>query len=257
MAFFVVFALLATPAFMSQAVWQLADVPLAYFLAAPLALVVASIRHNDTTSGLLIVAGLLAGATAWTKNEGLLFALAIPVALFLTEAGPGIALRLQRALQFAKGLVLPLALLLVMKVGVGGENDLASDFAIGSLERILDLARHREIVVSFARTLLMLTDWPLLLLITGLTSWWVLRRRRCGGIATITVGLALTLQLSGYYFIYLMTERDLAWHLATSNLRLFVQLWPSALLVLFVGLPSFPDGVESADPTQRLVDPAG
>ncbi len=102
MAFFVVFALLATPAFMNRVVWQLSDVPLAYFLAAPLALMVASIQHNDTTSGLLIVAGLLADAAAWTKNEGLLFALAIPVALFLTEAGPGIALRLQRALQFAR-----------------------------------------------------------------------------------------------------------------------------------------------------------
>jgi len=69
--------------------------------------------------------------------------------------------------------------------------------------------------------------------------------------------LALSFQLSGYYFIYLITERDLAWHLDTSNLRLFVQLWPSVLLVLFVGLPSFADEVESTKPIQRLFNRVG
>jgi len=257
MAYFAVFALLATHSFMRQVAWQLADIPLGYFLATSLALVVASHRQKDASSRLLVVAGLSAGAAAWTKNEGLLFALALPLALFLTDAGPGIAQRLQRALQYAMGLTLPLTLLLVMKLCVGGESDLASDFSIGSLERIFDLARHREIVVSFAQTLLRLTHLPLLLLIAGLCSWWALKRRNRGAVSIATVMLALSFQLSGYYFIYLITERDLAWHLDTSNLRLFVQLWPSVLLVLFVGLPSFADEVESTKPIQRLFNRVG
>ena len=98
---------------------------------------------------------------------------------------------------------------------------------------------------------------PLLLLIAGLCSWWALKRRNAGAVSIATVMLALSFQLSGYYFIYLITERDLAWHLDTSNLRLFVQLWPSVLLVLFVGLPSFADEVESTKPTQRLFNRVG
>jgi hypothetical protein len=72
-----------------------------------------------------------------------------------------------------------------------------------------------------------------------LAVWLRLRRgdEANRNIAAITA--ALLLQLGGYYFIYLITERDLAWHLGTSNLRLFVQLWPTALLLLFVGLRSF------------------
>ena len=247
-AFFAVFALLATPAFMSQVVWQLADIPMSYFLATSLALVVASHRQNNASSGLLVVAGLSAGAAAWTKNEGLLFALVIPLALTVTGVGTGITPRLQRALQFAKGLALPLALLLVMKLGMGGANDLVADFAIGSLGRIFDLARHQEIVLSFARTLLILAGLPLLVLISGLCLWSSLAGRSTFTASIAPAVLALALQLSGYYFIYLMTERNLAWHLNTSNLRLFVQLWPSALLVLFGGLRSFASAVESANP---------
>jgi hypothetical protein len=43
------------------------------------------------------------------------------------------------------------------------------------------------------------------------------------------------IQISGYYFVYLITERDLRWHLDTSNLWRFVQLWPSVLFLIFMG----------------------
>ncbi len=255
MGFLTVFALLATPSFMGQVVWQLADIPMSYFLAAALALIVAARRTGEGESGLLVLAGLLAGTAAWTKNEGLLFALAIASGLILADVAqafrPGqqdqtldeqregrlFYASLRSVSSFSLGLALPLAVLLTMKLCVGGANDLATDLTFDSLARIFVFARHEEIFVSFARTLLTLTGLPLLGLVMGLGVWAMLGRRTRENAPLVPALIAILLQLSGYYFVYLVTERDLAWHLDTSNLRLFVQLWPSALLLIFLATP--------------------
>jgi 4-amino-4-deoxy-L-arabinose transferase-like glycosyltransferase len=69
------FALFATPGLMFQVMWQLADIPTSFFLAASLALILTSPKQRDPWTFLLL-AGVMAGAAAWTKNEGLLFGLA-------------------------------------------------------------------------------------------------------------------------------------------------------------------------------------
>lgn len=43
----------------------------------------------------------------------------------------------------------------------------------------------------------------------------------------------LLLLLVGYFLVYVTTPHDLSWHLETSLLRLFIQLWPAAIFVLF------------------------
>jgi hypothetical protein len=252
MGFLAALALLATPALMGQVAWQLADIPMSFFLVSALALVVASRRNGKTGFRWLVLAGVLAGAAAWTKNEGLLFALAIGLGLVVAdfvesvrrvpgshEAANehGIIEVARRAALFVIGLALPLGFLLVMKLAVGGENDLATDVSADSFGRIFEWARHEQILVSFARTLLILAEAPLLVMILGLCLWTLIWKRTGERIRIMPGVIALGFQLAGYYFVYLVTERDLAWHLDTSNLRLFVQLWPSVLLLLFIGLP--------------------
>jgi hypothetical protein len=234
-----VYAVLATPALMAQSTWQVADIPLAFFLAAAAGLVLIADKIPAGERPALVVSGLFAGAAAWTKNEGLLFALAIPIAMMFVGSRSEFSARIQRTGQFAKGLAVPVAILFLMKVTLAGENDLADDFAFNSLTRVFEIDRHAEILASFARALATLCGLPLLVSLATLAVWLRLRRgdEANRNIAAITA--ALLLQLGGYYFIYLITERDLAWHLGTSNLRLFVQLWPTALLLLFVGLRSF------------------
>jgi hypothetical protein len=126
-----------------------------------------------------------------------------------------------------------------VKASLGGESDLANDFRGAALSRVFEGARHQMIAASFAESLILLAGVPLLLVLLGIGVWVCLRGTNSNpGNASadirLRVGtLALGFQLAGYYFIYLITDRDLAWHLGTSNLRLFVQLWPSALLLLF------------------------
>ena len=137
------------------------------------------------------------------------------------------------------------ALVFVMKLGLGGENDLAADFSLASLGRIFEASRHLLIIQSFFHTTLMLTGIPLLVTLIAFCFWLGIGRRSSNA-RWLTVGaLALVLQIAGYYCVYLVTDRELTWHLGTSNLRLFVQLWPSLLLLLFMGLRSFSDSAST------------
>ena len=231
-------ALLATPGLMLQAHWQMADIPMSFFVAASLALVLISPKQKSPTTCLLL-AGVMAGAAAWTKNEGLLFGLVMVASIALLGSGATLRERVRPVPAFLTGFAVPVALVLILKISLGGESDLANDFTGAALLRVFEGARHQMIAASFGRSLVLLVGVPLLSVLLGIGVWVRLIEMnsipKCArSDIPLRVGiLALGLQLTGYYFIYLITDRDLAWHLGTSNLRLFVQLWPSALLLLF------------------------
>jgi hypothetical protein len=48
------------------------------------------------------------------------------------------------------------------------------------------------------------------------------------------VASLLALMLAGFYAVYVVTPKDLAWQLEFSLDRLLLQLWPSALLAFFL-----------------------
>ena len=94
-----------TPAVVNEGARELADLPLAYFFLATGILIYLYVLHRKP--GLLVLAGLTAGLTAWVKNEGSVFVIAAALALgiaFLRE-------RPWRVLSwYALGLAAPLAI---------------------------------------------------------------------------------------------------------------------------------------------------
>ncbi|MDP6977490.1 MAG: glycosyltransferase family 39 protein [Myxococcota bacterium] len=226
-------ALLASPAFAGQAVWQVADIPLAFYLLGAVCLLLLAKQEGAATTTLTRLAGFFAGAGALTKNEGLLFALAIVVVLAAGARKKNESSESSDWLAFAQGAAGPLFVLAIMKLGYAGESDLAADFGVHSLARLLEVGRHTTIMASFGQTLLVLAGWPLLVVLAGVALWSRFAATT-GTVAGLPIAAAiLAIQLLGYYGVYLVTERDLAWHLGTSNLRLFVQLWPSFLVLFF------------------------
>ena len=53
--------------------------------------------------------------------------------------------------------------------------------------------------------------------------------------------LLLVATAVGYYAVYVLTPKDLVWHLDTSVTRLWLQLWPSLLFLLFFAAASPPE----------------
>ena len=52
--------------------------------------------------------------------------------------------------------------------------------------------------------------------------------------------------LVGYFFVYVLTPLDLAYHLATSLNRLFLQLWPGVIFLVFM-IARTPEDASPAD----------
>lgn len=240
--------LLTTPLFLFHASSQYADVPLGFFFLATTALLCLHDRMPAGHSPLLVLAGISAGLAAWTKNEGLFFLGAVAVAGLLVRCRRGRTAALLRDGQaFLLGLLPVLTVVAIFKLGYAPANDLvAASQSAGVGARLGACSRHVQIGQDFLRRALEFGHWtrlspipfnpvPLLLGWLVLTGTRVETRDRPGA---ATAALALGLTLAGYFGAFLVTPADLRWHLETAGDRLFLQLWPSALFLCFLVLPS-------------------
>lgn len=235
-------ALLTTPAFIEQGTAQYADVPLSFFMLATIALLNLH-RHQDDLStrapGLLASAGIAAGFAAWTKNEGLLFLGAIVVAHTITSLArtevDGIA-RLRQAWPLLLGIIPMFALIVYFKHFIAGPGDLFSN-RHDTVQKLLEPGRYWAITSWYVKEPFRFGHWlvlpgTLLMIVfyVVMGKWRDTKRQ----LAVQEAGTALALTLAGFFAIYLITPRDIYWHLRFSLPRLFLQLWPSVIFVFFV-----------------------
>jgi hypothetical protein len=235
--------LLGTVRFLRWGAAQYADVPLSFFFLATLALLVFhgerhAGRDGKTDSGHLLLAGLMAGLAAWTKNEGLVF---IAVILSVRTAVVGWQSGARRAMR--EGLVIlagaaPLLLLVFfLKSQVTHRNLLiAGQGLTETTGRLFDPSRHLTIAVTFiAGGVQVIHAFALIIPVAFL----LLGRHRDAANRTpwalLPAGV-IGLMLAAYYGIYLTTPLELKAHLATSIDRLILQLWPMAVFAIFMHL---------------------
>jgi len=225
--------LLGTPFFLEFGVLQSADVPLSLYFLSAFALLCLYSERGDEESGLLVLAGFMAGCAGWTKNEGLLFILALCVSILAPVfAHPSQTLR--RFGRFAAGLVPPAVVILIFKLTVVAPNENLSNRQYGELvEKVVNPDRYMAILSSFAKTIWSFGDWAInpvipLLVFVGLSAFGATAIRRFGWLTSTS---AFVLVLAGYYAVYVIAPTELAWVLAASNSRLFLQLWPPFLLL--------------------------
>ena len=187
---------------------------------------------SGDNGNLPILAGITAGLSAWTKNEGLLFLLVI----VLTQLAGTTYSRKWRShtramLSFSAGLLPVLLIILYFKFSLAPPNDLISslDWKL-TAGRILDGSRYFLISRVFLEEMF---RFPIVLLAFYLLCLGVTAHgnHRSDGRSLLWV---LGMMFLGYFFTYLTTPQDLAWHLDTSLRRLLLQLWPSAVFTFFL-----------------------
>ncbi len=224
-------ALLATPWSLETGSAQMADGPLAFFfLLAVLSLAEAygvAGRSVERAGRHLALAGLFFGAAAWTKNEGLTFGIAgcLSLALFPVTAR---SRDLRRLCVGAAPFAVAIA---ILKLGFSGRIYLAEGQSMGRvLTLIMSPARHIAIWKEIARVF---GGAPELLVAVALFALFVLSRgeRSMGSRAMRPLLLLLSVQALCYYGVYLVTPLPLGWHVSTTCHRLFLHLWPAALLL--------------------------
>ncbi|HEV8147547.1 MAG TPA: phospholipid carrier-dependent glycosyltransferase, partial [Bryobacteraceae bacterium] len=150
--------LIATEAFATQAAFQYADVPLAFFILATIAIAAAAERAG-WPPGLLALTGLAAGFAAFTKNEGLPFALLIAIVALWRARGA--------VVWMLAGAIPGIAATLAVKLLAQGTEAILPKTAGEALHKIAEPSRWMQILGSFARSFGELGVWwahPLLLI---------------------------------------------------------------------------------------------
>lgn len=232
--------LLGTPFFLGQTASQYADIPVGFFFLATLALFCLYDQTETGSSGVLLLAGLMAGFAAWTKNEGLLFLVAVTVTRLVVLAwSTAWRTRLKTILPFAFGL-LPVCLLLAwfkLRLAPGSELLLSASQTPGA--KLMDVSRYLTVAGGFLRHFAGFAEWPAapvfvpLFLLLGYPFFLGIKVPSQEQLGVFTAVITLGLMLAGYFFIYVVSPYELAWHLKGSLSRLWLQLWPSLLFVYF------------------------
>lgn len=225
--------LLAALPFVQTAGIQYADVPLSFFALAAVAVLVVHDQSGGRSRVPPAGAGALAGFAAWTKNEGLLFFVALALCRTVVLARRTRRDVFRETPAFLAG-ALPAALALaVLKLGFAPANDLVAGQGPGTVGRLTDAARYAQVGGAVAEQL-----WAFgPLLIVAVVGYALLvgrapaeRRVRGTALAWAVLGLVM----AGYGLVYVTTPHDLSWHLTTSLTRLFVQVWPLFLFAVFL-----------------------
>lgn len=226
--------LLGTATFLLQGAAQYADLPLAFFMIAALALLCFEDRNST------VLAGAMAGFAAWTKNEGLLFVVALVLARCITRLRHRGAAKLAGELKwFAAGLVPVLAVVALFKFGYAPPGDLFSQKITDVLARLFDFGRWVTAIQGFVTHAFVFGSLPTFIVpgILILAAYAFLVRfkidpERRTGIATIVTAVILT--LAGDFAVYLLLSNDLNWQVNTSLDRILMQIWPATLLGFFL-----------------------
>lgn len=218
--------LLLTPEFLAQGANQMADVPLACFIAAA----VVSFTGAPSSTRRSILAGVAAGSAAWTKNEGLAAALVL-LTLFVVASwrARGAAAARETTADLAIGAGPLLVLLACFKLLIAPDNDVMAGLnAPGVMRYWLDGDRVGFAAREMVRGLVTWGGWPGPIppaLLVALA--WASPRPRVETTGAWTAGAAVLLLVVVFFVVYVMTPHSIAWHIQTSWARLVTQLWPT------------------------------
>ena len=154
--------------------------------------------------------------------------------------GLGVAFLRNRPLKilawFGLGIIFPIGLVLYFKLFLAPPSDVLSNGLARSIQQILDISRHREILQYFANEFVDFGRWasvigilPILVVYFLLFRLPVQKELRSAYVAGIII---LLVQLLGDYAIYLITPYDLTWHLTYSIERVVLQIFPMAAFLI-------------------------
>ena len=238
--FIVGIILLGTPYFIKHGASQYADIPLSCYILLTIVLLNLQDSYHSERQTLFLLMGVSVGFAAWTKNEGLLFFISFIIARILTmfiaklpKSQVTKELRL-----FLIGILPLLCIIGFFKLFIAPQNDLISSENVPHLiSQLTDSTRYIQIGKAFLRQFIepysTLYSTPIIIALLYAMFLGV-NCKFCQKAGVITSGIILLLLYIGYFFIYILTPHDLVWHLNTSLSRLWLQLYPSTIFVLFM-----------------------
>ncbi len=232
---------------------QYADVPLAFYFMATFVCCALYDKAEVRKPSLLILAGLMAGLAAWTKNEGGLFVLVVVLArLVVLVPFHGWQIALRQLLTFSAGLA-PFALfLLFFKTQIAlAMTPILSQGWSAIFAKLLNASSYMEVGRAIVGKMFRVGHPGLTLFVV---YWWFVGRAPKRNHISLagTLAIAVPLMFSGYCFIFIITPFiSVAYQLATSLDRLWLHLWPSAVLFFFLWVRTPEEAIDQVNPCEK------
>lgn len=226
--------LIGTPGYWALAMSQYADVPLSLYFLMTIAFVAFSWQRTPAEPRFLVLAGFAAGCAAWTKNEGLVFALVTSIVMLTLLVRQQKQTVSQLGMYFL-GLLGPLITCLYFKIAVYSPSEYTFNRNMQEvLSKVSDSHRYTTILKSFITTAWSFGNWTLhpfvpllaLLLALGVDRQIFRSKGWLGGFVVVA------LMVIAYFAVYVLTPYELRDHLGSSLNRLCMQLWPAVVLLL-------------------------
>lgn len=229
--------LLATPFYMTMGDSQYADNTVGFFYLATVVLLTFARKEPSNKPLLFIATGIMAGLSAWSKNEGLLFIACLFCSqIFLLFFKNYRELFMELKYLFL-GMLPVLILIAYHKIAIAPPNDIVSAQGMQTLVKIGDYSRYKTIFKWWLEQFKTFGKWVL-------NPWWLFlfgilykgidfKKNRNNLISFL---ILLILMLMGFFFIYIISPLDLEFHLSTSLHRLFFQLFPTFIFIYFLAL---------------------
>lgn len=227
--------LLGTASYIALSAALYGDVPLSFYMLATLALLWLHDQHLANWR-FTVLAGLMAGLAAWTRNEGVIFLLAVVVARMIALANSRRwADILPQMLRFVAGAAAPTAIVVYFKLRVGGASDLVSERGADIVKHLADPARWIVTAEAFVVAAFTFGRFVIPIALALGLYWYLVRFRVDRGerAAMTTAAIALILTIAAQLLIDIAYVDNLALELSTSLERMFLQVWPAALLMFF------------------------
>jgi hypothetical protein len=227
--------LLGTPFFLIHGASQYADIPLAFYILSGIVLLSISDHRPSNSYGGPVLAGLLIGFSAWTKNEGLVLAALTPFSLlFVGALTPHWKLRWKPCFFFLIGLAPVLALILYHKIHLAPANHFYALDRPGQLAaHLADVSRYGTILIRFFKSALFFGQWTFPLLPVLFLYAFFARLSDQASNKDLFPFILILLQCGGFFLVFLLFPQNLTFYLDTTLDRLFLQLFPVGLFAIF------------------------
>lgn len=216
--------------------YQYADIPIGFFYLS----VVSLILFQDLFTKnyyISLLAGVMAGFGCWTKNEGILFLLAvisIRIILMITRGSKKTTGAQLWYFLVGAGMVLTVFLYFKCKVAPGVDLFMKQSMT-GMCSKFTSPSRYLQVLTAFVNTTLNTNPLFFIMLIFPLFSLVSVKLKVNDGLFTAIA--VMVMMYAGYLGFYIVTPYDLDMHLSTSLSRLLMQLWPAFILAIFSVIP--------------------
>lgn len=225
--------LMVTLSISNEGAAQYADIPLAFFYLV--VLIITIHRENNKTENYSIdfILGLFMGFCVFTKNEGWSFVVSILTIRILIDILEKRFIARRWTYLLSGFSIIALASILI-KIQAPS-NDLFGQRSIFEIfSQLTDLSRYQLIFNHLSNELIQFNNgrFSMFILLMGLLIFLGLRQDLDKKNLFLMFG-AVLLTLIQYLLIYVITPKDLEWHLSSSLTRLIVQLYPSLIFIVF------------------------